>query len=413
MRRCNGSTPTLRGQDFMIRSAMSALAALTCATALTWVPPIPAAHAVTALIMGGTEQPDPATIPHFMADTERLYLDPVSACKVESCQLEATVTPEQFWPFFTGPLPFDRSVAEGVTDLNGSLVNHLVSDPDEAIVISGSSQSSTVATIEKRNLAEASDEIKSHLQFVLTANPNRPNGGVLSRFTGLSVPFIEFTANGPTPTDTGIATTDIAFQYDIAADFPRYPLNVFALLNTLAGIDIHGSYVLSRDGYTEAELAEAIADPANRQTFGDTTYITIPTKNLPLVQPLRNWGIATGNTAITTPLADLIEPTLRVLVELGYDRSIGYGTPAPAGLFPTVDPVKLTTDLATAANKGVKDALADINPPAAAPAAPSLRIAAPKTKRPKALAAAAAGHRMTAKAPAEHRPSSGPHHPKA
>jgi hypothetical protein len=127
---------------------------------------------------------------------------------------------------------------------------------------------------------------------------------------------------------------------------------------------------------------------------------------------LRNWGIATGNTAITTPLADLIEPTLRVLVELGYDRSIGYGTPAPAGLFPTVDPVKLTTDLATAADKGVKDALADINPPAAAPAAPSLRIAAPKTKRPKALAAAAAGHRMTAKAPAEHRPSSGPHHPK-
>ena len=46
---------------------------------------------------------------------------------------------------------------------------------------------------------------------------------------------------------------------------------MFTLLNSLIGIDIHGSYVLTRDGYAEAELEEAIADPANRQTFGDTT----------------------------------------------------------------------------------------------------------------------------------------------
>jgi hypothetical protein len=156
--------------------------------------------------------------------------------------------------------------------------------------------------------------------------------------------------------------------------------------------------VLTRDGYTEADLAAAIADPANRQTYGDTTYITIPTKNLPLVQPLRDFGTATGTTSLTTPIADLIEPTLRVLVELGYDRTIGYGTVAPASLFPRIDPTKLGADLAAASVKGIKDALADIAEPSsstgarptAAPApAPSSRAskAGPKLTSPSALAA--------------------------
>ncbi len=389
--------------SFITRSAVTAIAAGACAALLAFAP-IPTGHAVTALIMGGTGQPDPGTIPHFMADTGRLYIDPTSACKVDTCQLTSLPTPEQLAPFL-GTLTLDKSVAQGVTDLNGALLNYLLSHPDEPVVINGTSQSAVIASIEKRNLAKASDEIKALLQFVLTANPDRPNGGLLQRFAGLTIPILEFTFNGATPTDTGIATTDIAFQYDIAADFPRYPLNVFALLNSLAGIDIHGSYVLTRDGYSEDELLAAIADPANRQTFGDTTYITIPTKSLPLLKPLRDFGIATGTTAFTTPLADLVEPTLRVLVELGYDRSIGYGTPTPAGLFPTIDPVKLAADLRAAADKGAKAALADIQA-AAKPAVtrtattPTSRTSAPKIKTPKPIKSSKTG--KTAKTQAGH-----------
>ncbi|CAN5334567.1 hypothetical protein BH09ACT8_BH09ACT8_31800 [soil metagenome] len=140
-------------------------------------------------------------------------------------------------------------------------------------------------------------------------------------------------------------------------------------------------------------------------------------QHLPLVQPLRDFGVATGNTAITTPLADLIEPTLRVLVELGYDRHLGYGRPAPAGLFPAVDPAKLATDLTTAAGKGITDALADITPPAAAPTstATSLRATAQKSKQPKAIKAVktvTVGHRIAAAAPSGHRPAPGFHRPK-
>jgi hypothetical protein len=360
-------------QHFTARSAIAAL--LTILLASTLPSTTPNAHAVAALIMGGTSQPDPAKVPNFMADTARLYLASTSACQVGSCELVPVVTPEQLAPFLGGPLTLDQSVAQGVTDLQAALTNRLASNPGEQIVISGSSQSAIIASTVKRNLTNAPSAVKSQLEFVLTGNPNRPNGGALERFAPGFIPFVGFTFNGATPTDTGIATTDISFQYDVAADFPRYPLNPFALLNTLIGVGIHGTYVLSRDGYTEDELEAAIADPANRQIHGDTTYITIPTKHLPLVQPLRDFGTATGTTALITPIADLIEPTLRVLVELGYDRSIGYGTVAPAGLFPKIDPAKLGADLAAASTKGIKDALADISaPPPPTPSPSSLGV---------------------------------------
>ncbi|EUA34694.1 PE-PPE domain protein [Mycobacterium xenopi 3993] len=41
----------------------------------------------------------------------------------------------------------------------------------------------------------------------------------------------------------------------------------------------------------------------------------IPTQNLPLLEPLRQVPVV-GN-----PLADLLQPDLRVIVELGYDRA--------------------------------------------------------------------------------------------
>jgi hypothetical protein len=381
---------------------LASILAVACATLMAALPvtTMPEAHAVTALIMGGSFEPNPAAIPHYLADSERLYIDPHSSCKVADCNLVAMVTPEQFWPGY-GTLTFDQSVAHGVTALTSTVVNRLLDDPDEHMVIYGSSQSAVIASTVKRSLGEVSDPLKSQLEFVLTGNPDRPNGGILARFAPLTIPVLGFTANGPAPTDSGIATTDISFQYDIAGDFPQYPLDIFALLNSVIGIDIHGSYVSTHDGYTEAELEAAMADPNNRQTVpgSDTTYITIPTKTLPLIWPLRAFGTMTGTTAITTPLADLIEPTMRVLVELGYDRTLGYGTPAPAGLFPKINPQKLFHDLSVAAQQGVTHALADITAPAssaaaspdraqpaAAPSSLASAKTAPKPQRVKALA---------------------------
>jgi hypothetical protein len=256
-------------------------------------------------------------------------------------------------------LKIDKSIAHGTTIIDGAIEHELATGSDP-IVVFGDSQSSSILTHEKRDLAGLSAADKRRLTFELLANPNRPNGGLLQRFAPLTIPILDLTASGATPTNTGITTIDIAFQYDPIADFPRYPLNLLADLNTLAGNGIHSSYMTGLNSYTEAELIQAVNDPANRQTYQDTAYVTIPAKHLPLVVPLLAFGKATGLSALTTPIVDLVELTLKVLVKLGYDRSISYGQPARLGLLPKINVPTLVTDLHAAVKEGVHAALADI-----------------------------------------------------
>lgn len=363
----------------------SALLALAAAVVLGGAPavPTPTAAAVTALVMGGTDQPRPAELGDYLPKVRQYFLDPETSCKIADCRLQGVDYPAEFWPVpqWGGreALTYDRSAAAGVVSMETALREQRSAYPDEAVVLFGSSQSATSVTEVKRRLASAPPALRDNLEIVLIGNPHRPNGGLLARFYPLTIPVLEFTASGGTPTDVGIPTTDIAFQYDIAADFPRYPLNPFALLNTIIGINVHGDYLLARNGYTEEEFQAAIQDPNNRQTFGDTTYVTIPIRNLPLVQPLRDLGVALGATAITEPLVALIEPTLRVLVELGYDRDIEYGVPTTFGLFPRIDLAELGADLVTAFDTGLRDAQAKISaaqtpPPPEQPQRPTVGV---------------------------------------
>ncbi|MDF2826271.1 MAG: hypothetical protein K0R68_3679, partial [Mycobacterium sp.] len=167
--------------------------------------------------------------------------------------------------------------------------------------------------------------------------------------------------------DTGYQGTDIAFYYDGIADFPTYPLNLLATVNALFGfLTIHPTYPAPNPAlgeYTQAEYQAAMADPKNRQTFGGTTFITLPIKNLPILHIPRALAARTGTTFIVEPILDLIEPTLTVLIELGYDRTIPYGQFTTAGLFPIIDPIKLAVDLVGAAAQGVEEAIQDLRSP--------------------------------------------------
>lgn len=281
-----------------------------------------------------------------------------------------------------------------MTQLNSDLVGPYgpSTDPNspDKVVVFGYSQGATVASIEKRLLGKLSDDQKSNLAFVLIGNPNRPNGGVFERLALLgTVPILDATFGQPTPTDTNINTTDIAFQYDGVADFPLYPINLLADLNAIAGFwYIHGTYLAPNgnsspgelpNGLVPADLESIVADAAANcstsaicQKQGDTTYITIPNKNLPILQPLRDLGAATGTSALTTPLADLVQPVLKVLIETGYDRNLPYGQPAPFRLIPIINPIKLTVDLIDAAGQGIHDALKDIGVTTPALPTPSL-----------------------------------------
>jgi hypothetical protein len=334
--------------------------------------------------MGASGISDPRTYPNYMPNVVQYYIGPNSTCSSQRCTLVPVITPEGLIPPVLGDMTFDPSVAEGVGDITAALHHQLAANPAEPVVIFGYSQSSDIATILKSSLrSDSAAPPESQLSFVLIGNTNRPNGGLFTRFPGLYIPLLNVTFNPPpTPTDTGYATTDIAFQYDPIADFPQYPINLLASLNALAGLPIvHLSYpnpylpesgniplvpTALPGGYTPDQLQRLMNDPANRQTYGDTTYITIPANNLPLLQLLVDLGAKTGLSSLTTPIVDLLQPAMRVLVEAGYDRTQPYGRPTTAGLIPAVGPT-FGADLASAVELGVHAALNDLRSHATSP----------------------------------------------
>jgi hypothetical protein len=126
--------------------------------------------------------------------------------------------------------------------------------------------------------------------------------------------------------------------------------------------------------------------PENFDYFGDTTYITIPTRTLPIVRPFLELAAATGTTALIKPIVDLISPALRVLINTGYDSNLSPGIPAPFRLIPIFNPVKLAFDLVAAVGEGITAAVNDLGGTTVAP-----QTTVPAPLAAKAVAATATG----------------------
>lgn len=294
-----------------------------------------------ALIMTGTAMH--VVEPTWMQMALDNFIEPTEAGDYTAIPV---TTPAQFWPF-SGPedMLFDLSVQEGIRTIDAAITAHANDGPDAApMVVFGYSQSSVIATEAKVDLTErvAAGAAAPAVSFIMLANLNRPNGGINSRFAGATIEELGWTFSSATPTDTPFLTVDVARQYDLFADFPSYPLNVFATANAVVAL-LYGAH-----DYTAVTLdpADPGYDPNTVvQQRGDTTYYFIPAATLPLLRPLRDMGL-------DPVLLDAAEPILRVLVEFGYDRSIPFGEPAPAVLTDRQDLDQLETDLASAIRTG-------------------------------------------------------------
>ncbi len=62
-----------------------------------------------------------------------------------------------------------------------------------------------------------------------------PNGGLLARFPGLTLPSLGIDFYGATPANSPYTTAIFTIQYDGFADLPRYPIDIFSDLNAVAG----------------------------------------------------------------------------------------------------------------------------------------------------------------------------------
>ncbi len=82
----------------------------------------------------------------------------------------------------------------------------------------------------------------STVHFVLVGDPNFPNGGMLARFPGLTLPSLGITFYGATPDDL-YPTTIYNQEYDGFADIPQYPIDFISDLNAFLGFHyVHPTY---------------------------------------------------------------------------------------------------------------------------------------------------------------------------
>ncbi|WP_019201743.1 PE-PPE domain-containing protein [Tsukamurella sp. 1534] len=360
------------------RRTATALIALLGAIALAFTSAV-AWAATTVLVVPGTGTKNPSLVPGYQENSIGYYVQPTGACDAGGCTATPVPYIAEFWPI---PLEgwgglegakWDDSVASGVTSLNTAYAD---ADKDSPIVIFGYSQGGTVVSAVKKQLSEQPGGVPDTVSFVLIGNASRPNGGLFTRPSFLGhIPILDVTFGPGTPTNTSttVNTTDVAFQYDGVTDFPRYPLNPLATANALAGFwYVHGKYLAPKGddpatatpiGYTPDEMRAAVeAATANCtadtycQVSGDTRYVTLPAKILPLALPLLDLGAQTGTTPLIRPLIDLASPVARVLIETGYTRD-DYGRPTPFGIAPVLNPFTLGLNLIGATVQGVQAAV--------------------------------------------------------
>lgn len=274
-----------------------------------------------AFVMGGSGLPTP--FPRYAETANNLYLKLLGFTGTAQILTTPELTSNYDASMATGSKILTNAIME---QIQGGMVN-----AQNPAVVFGYSQSSVLSTFTMQQL-QALGVPTGDVHFVLVGNTANPNGGLLTSFVSpgmkLTIPGVVTFGN---PTPNNLYPTDVyTLEYDGWADFPHYPLNLLSDLNALIGMDTrHLAYL----GLSQSQIANAIPLP----TTGDTlvNYHMIRSEGLPILDPLRLMPIGRH------PLYDLLEPDMRILVNLGYGSITDGWNQGPAnvqtpiGLFPT------------------------------------------------------------------------------
>ncbi|WP_142253833.1 PE-PPE domain-containing protein [Mycobacterium sp. NS-7484] len=264
---------------------------------------------------------------------------------------------------------FDRQQADGVDSLDRQLRQALAAekakeagpdaDGEARVVVVGYSSSADVVLKELQALqaqrdAGAADALDpDEVSFLVMGNPDRPNGGILARFPAFTLPIAGVTFGGSSP-HTDYQITDISWEYDLASDAPAY-LNPLSFANGVLGFFYQHSFYFGLDPNTtdtDSVVFDGYDDKGNR-------YITISARHLALLQPFYDIGVPIR-------VLDAVEPTLKVLIDLGYDRDTKPWETKRLELAPPPEQVAAALpELQKALTEGAQIALGIKEPPSA------------------------------------------------
>lgn len=312
----NANALAAAGQTML--SAVNAGGGATVNVSASAAPDTPLGNGI-ALIMGGSGIPTPYL--RYAESAAMLYLQPHGFTGLA----KVLTTPELIGHT-------DTTMAEGSRILTNAIVSQIQAgnvDAANPVVVFGYSQSSAMSTFTMQQL-HALGVPSDLVHFMLVGNSANPNGGIMSAFdippgTKLNIPAWDLTWGNPTPNN--LYPTDVyTLEYDGYADFPRYPINIFSDLNAIVGgITKHLVYL----GLEPSQITNAIQLP----TSGDTmvNYYMIPSEGLPILDPLRLIPI------VGQPMFDLLEPDMRILVNLGYGNIDHGWNQGPANVETSID----------------------------------------------------------------------------
>jgi hypothetical protein len=206
------------------------------------------------------------------------------------------------------PVMMNESIAVGAKQLGDAVT--ATAGPKTVV---GVSQGSLVLHAEERRLMAlpvGQRPADDQLRFVYIGDPARPSGGVANWVPeGVRVPGIGISRLEPL-VDTPYETVYVTREYDGIADFPDRPQNLLATANAVMGVVyLHPNYGVDLTKVPKRNITETTNDLGGR-----TTSYLVPTKDLPLTQPLRQVGVPRS-------IVDEVDKHLRPMVDAGYKRN--------------------------------------------------------------------------------------------
>ena len=229
-------------------------------------------------------------------------------------------TYEQFWPA-TGTMRLDESIDASIPLVIDAIKNE--TDPNNRII--GESQGAADVGGAYNYFVAHPDKLPpgTNPSFVFLASPVTPNGGILARFPGVSIPYFGISYRQPTM-NSQYQVVDSHWAYDMFSSSPMYLDNPLSWLNAFLGV--YRSDAMSLHGI-DADYTNPNYD-VHTTVVGNTTYHVIVPEHLPMYQPLVDHGYGA--------LVAVIEPLTKVWVNAGYyknDPTADPGTYHPAQLF--------------------------------------------------------------------------------